>query len=333
MAVTSNAGLDLERRIAARVSRAPRPPRSPWRSRISRWDVKYTPYLLISPFFIIFTIFGLFPLLYNGVVSLRTWRLDDPAADGWAGLANYRQLLTDTDFRDALINTFGIFLLSTIPQLFMALIVASVLNRRLRMRTTLRVGVLLPYITPLAASTLVFAAIFARDAGVVNSLLSAIGVAGPDWQEDKYWSWVAIAIMVNWRWVGYNALIYLGAMQSVPRDLYEAASLDGASPWQQLWKITVPMIRPTLIFTIVLSTIGGMQLFTEPLLFNKQTRDATGGSDGQFNTVALMIYKTGWKDLNLGYAAAMAWALFAVILLLAGLNAFIANRRVAGGKS
>lgn len=328
MSVTSNVGMKPDRPIAPK---APQPVRSAWRSRVSKWDVKYTPYLLIAPFFIIFIIFGLFPLLYNGAVSLRTWRLDDPGGDGWAGLANYRQLFGDEDFRKAIVNTFGIFLLSTIPQLTFALILASVLNRKLRARTTLRVGVLLPYITPLAASTLVFAAIFARDTGVMNYILSLVKVHAIDWQEDKYWSWLAIAIMVNWRWIGYNALIYLGAMQSVPRDLYEAASLDGAKPWQQLWKITVPMIRPTLIFTIVLSTIGGMQLFTEPLLFNQKTADATGGTAGQFNTVALMIYKTGWKDLNLGYAAAMAWALFLIIIVLASLNAFIASRRVAGG--
>ncbi|MEP7055200.1 MAG: sugar ABC transporter permease [Actinomycetota bacterium] len=329
MSLTSNAHLDFERPL---TPMPPRRTRAAWRSRVSSWDVKFTPYLLIAPFFVIFTVFGLFPLLYNGVVSLRTWRLDDPSNDGWAGLANYRQLLHDGAFRHALINTFGIFLVSTIPQLLMALILASVLNRKLRLRTTLRVGVLLPYITPLAASTLVFAAIFARDSGVMNYILSLVHVHAIDWQEDKYWSWLAIAIMVNWRWVGYNALIYLGAMQSVPRDLYEASALDGAKPWQQLWKITVPMIRPTLIFTIVLSTIGGMQLFTEPLLFNQKTADATGGTAGQFNTVALMIYKTGWKDLNLGYAAAIAWALFVIILVLAGLNAFVANRRVAGGK-
>ena len=329
MAVTANTGLDVE---APHPPRPPRPERSAWRMRFSRWDVKYTPYLLIAPFFIIFAIFGLFPLLYNGVVSLRDWRLDDPSLDGWAGLQNYRDLLGDEDFRKAVVNTFGIFLLSTIPQLVIALLLASVLNRRLRMRTTLRVGVLLPYITPLAASTLVFATIFARDSGVMNYVLSLISIKPIDWQEDKYWSWLAIAIMVNWRWIGYNALIYLGAMQSVPKDLYEAAALDGAKPRQQLWKITVPMIRPTLIFTIVLSTIGGMQLFTEPLLFNQKTADATGGTDGQFNTVALMIYKTGWKNLNLGYAAAMAWTLFFISLVLAALNAFIAHRRVAGGK-
>jgi cellobiose transport system permease protein len=219
---------------------------------------------------------------------------------------------------------------SAVPQLTLAMILANFLNRQLRFQTGMRIGVLLPYITPLAASTLIFQQLFAGDQGVINNVLGVFGIGDVDWQGDRLASWVAIATMVDWRWTGYNALIYLAAMQSVPRDLYEASALDGAGPWRQLWRITVPMIRPTIIFTVVLSTIGQMQLFTEPLLFNEKTSDATGGTDGQFNTVALLIYKTGWKDLNLGYAAAMAWTLFAIIIVLASVNAFITHR--AGGR-
>ncbi len=304
----------------------PWPERARWRSRLTRFDMVVTPYLLIAPFFVLFAVLGLFPLLYNAVVSVRTWRLDDPSQDGWAGFDNYVKLLHDEDFWHALVNTLGIFVLSTVPQLLLALIVASLLNRRLRVRTGLRVGVLLPYITPLAASTLIFQQLFGYNYGIINQLLDVVGVAPVDWQGNRLASWVAIATMVDWRWTGYNALIYLAAMQSVPRDLYEAAALDGAGPWRQLWRITVPMIKPTLIFTVVLATIGQMQLFTEPLLFNEKVSDATGGTDGQFNTVALLIYKVGWKDLNLGYAAAMAWALFLMIVVLASINAFLTHR-------
>jgi cellobiose transport system permease protein len=308
----------------------PRHHRSRWRSRLTRFDMVFTPYLLIAPFFALFAVFGLFPLLYNAVVSLRSWRLDDPSTDGWTGFDNYTKLLHDEDFWHALVNTLGIFALSAIPQLTIAMILAHFLNRQLRFQTSLRVGVLLPYITPLAASTLIFQQLFARDSGLINSVLGRVGLGPVDWQGERLASWVAIATMVDWRWTGYNTLIYLAAMQSIPRDLYEASALDGAGPWRQLWRITVPMIRPTIIFTVVLSTIGQMQLFTEPLLFNEKTSDATGGTDGQFNTVALLIYKTGWKNLNLGYAAAMAWTLFALIIVLASVNAFITHR--AGGR-
>lgn len=297
------------------------------RSRLHRWDMKYSPYLFIAPFFVLFGVFGMFPLLFNAVVSLRTWKLDDPSANGWAGLDNYRRLLTDSDWWNALENTIGIFLLSSIPQLLLALWLAGLLNRKLRARTFLRVAVLLPYITPIAASTLVFSAVFAKDFGLVNWVLSLIHVGPVDWRADKWSSWIAISTMVDWRWIGYNTLIYLAAMQAVPRDLYEAASIDGASQCRQFTRLTVPLIRPTILFTVVLSTIGGMQLFTEPLLFDNNTSNATGGSTSQFQTVALMVYKVGWKDLNLGYAAALSWAIFLIIILFASVNSYLTTRK------
>ncbi|GAA2377819.1 ABC transporter permease [Catellatospora methionotrophica] len=300
--------------------------------RLHRFDVKQMPYVLIAPFFILFTIFGLFPLIFNGVVALRTWRLDDPAQDGWAGLANFERLLTDEDFWNALYNTFGIFVLSTVPQLFLALCVAFLLNRRLRGQTWFRVSMLLPYITPLTASTLVFLVVFGRDTGVANWVLSLFGMDSPiDWRAGKLQSWVAIATMVNWKWIGYNALLYLSAMQTIPRDIYEASALDGASSWKQLWRITVPMILPVVIFTVVLSTIGGLQLFTEPMLLDSNPASASGGSNGEWQTIAQLIYKVGWKNLNLGYAAAMSWALFLIIVIVAVVNTLVTNR-LGGGK-
>jgi cellobiose transport system permease protein len=311
---------------------------SPWLQRLYRFDVRYTPYLLVAPFFILFIVFGIFPLLFNGVVAFRTWRLDDPSRDGWAGWANFARLLDDPTFLNALYNTFGIFVLSTVPQLLLALLLANLLNHSLRGQTWWRVSALLPYITPIAASTLVFAVVFERDTGIANWVLTALGVdtipgdaTGVDWRAHKWSSWIALATMVNWKWTGYNALIYLAAMQSVPRDLYEAAAIDGASPWRQLWRITVPMIRPVIIFTVVLSTIGGLQLFTEPMLFEQNVAAATGGAGGQWQTVAQLIYRVGWKNLNLGYAAAMSWALFLIIVLVAALNALVVNR-LGGGR-
>jgi cellobiose transport system permease protein len=288
---------------------------------------RLAPYLFISPFFILFGIFGLFPFGYNVVVSFRHWQLDDPLGDGWSGLDNYRFALEDSAFWNSLYNTFGIYLLAGVPQLLLALILAGLLNRALRFQTIFRVGILLPYITPLAASTLIFGAVFANtDAGIANYMLSFFGVEAIDWRADRWTSWLAISIMLNWKWIGYNAIIYLAAMQSIPKDLYEAATLDGARHWQQFWRITVPLIRPAILFTVILNTIGQLQLFTEPLLFDTNVSNATGGFDGQFQTVALLIYKTGWKDLDLGLAAAMSVILFVIVIVLAAFNAVITNR-------
>ncbi|MFI0791309.1 carbohydrate ABC transporter permease [Micromonospora rubida] len=305
-----------------------------WRNRLYRFDMRYMPYLLIAPFFLIFGVFGLFPLIFNGVVSLRNYQLDDPTLPPWAGFDNFAKLLGDEDFWNALYNTFGIFLLSSIPQLLLALVVASLLNRKLRAQTWWRVGILLPYVTPLVASTMVFSVFFSRDFGMANWLLDLVGLGGDapaDWRADKPHSWIAIATMVNWKWIGYNALLYLAAMQSIPRDVYEASAIDGAGPWRQLWRITVPMIQPVVVFTVVLSTIGGLQLFTEPMLFDLNAQAATGGPNGEWQTIAQLIYKVGWKDLDLGYAAAMSWALFLIILVVAGINTLLTNR-LSGGR-
>ncbi|TDC78001.1 sugar ABC transporter permease [Micromonospora sp. KC606] len=306
-----------------------------WRNRLSRFDMRYMPYVMIAPFFLLFILFGLFPLVFNGVVALRNYRLDDPTLPYWAGVENFTRLFGDEDFWNALYNTFGIFLLSSVPQLLLALIVASLLNRRLRLQTWWRVGMLLPYVTPIVASSMVFSVFFSRDFGMANWVLGLFGYGSPeapiDWRADKTHSWIAIATMVNWKWIGYNALLYLAAMQSIPRDVYEASAIDGAGPWRQLWRITVPMIQPIIVFTVVLSTIGGLQLFTEPMLFDPNAQTARGGPNGEWQTIAQLIYKVGWKDLNLGYAAAMSWALFLIILVVAGINTLLTNR-LSGGR-
>lgn len=307
------------------------PPRKPGRTRqwLYRFDTKTIPYVFISPFFILFAIFGLFPIIFNAVVSLRHWRLDDPTKTGWSGLENFTKLIDDSDFWNALFNTFGIFILSSVPQLIAALMIANLLNRKLRGQTWWRIGVLLPYLTPVVASTLVFAVFFARDNGLANFILGLVGFGQDqplDWRAAKWSSWIAIATMVNWKWIGYNALLYLSAMQSISKDVYEAAAVDGAGPWRQLWRITVPMIQPVVVFTVILSTIGGLQLFNEPMMFDENPQSATGGSNHQFQTIAQLIYKVGWKDLNLGYAAAMSWALFLIILIVAGINSSLTKR-------
>jgi len=130
---------------------------------LHRFDTKTIPYVLIAPFFILFAIFGLFPIVFNAIVSLRVWRLDDASKTGWAGFANFTKLFGDSDFWNALYNTFGIFILSSVPQLIAALMIANLLNRKLRGNTFWRIGILLPYLTPVVASTLVFSLFFARD--------------------------------------------------------------------------------------------------------------------------------------------------------------------------
>ncbi|MEV0270504.1 sugar ABC transporter permease [Hamadaea sp. NPDC050747] len=293
------------------------------RSFLYRLDVKGSPYLYVAPFFLIFASFGLFPLAYTGWVSLHEWNLLEDSHP-WIGLANYTTLFTDSSFWNALRNTAQIWVLSTVPQLVAALFLANTLNQRLRAPTFWRLTALLPNITSVAAVALIFSQVFGKEYGLVNWVLSLFGAGHIDWQAGTASSQVAISVMIIWRWTGYNALIYLAAMQAVPRDLYQAAELDGASGFQQLTRITLPAIRPTVIFTVIVSTIGGMQVLAEPLLFGGSS--TTGGSDRQFQTLGLYLYEAGFTRFDFGYAAAAAWAMFGVIVLAAIANYFLTSR-------
>ena len=321
--------------VTTPVPAAPKPAGDTPPSRKERWsglrsraDNKVSPYLYIAPFFVLFGLFGLYPLVYTAWVSLHDWELAG-AEHPWSGLDNYRQLVSDPNFWNALWNTFGMFVLSTVPQLTLALFVASLLNRRLRGRTFFRLSVILPMATSVAAVSIVFSQLFSRDFGLINWVIGGMGVNPIEWQASKWSSWSAVAVMVNWRWTGYNALIFLAAMQAIPKDLYEAAALDGASAWKQFTRITVPLLRPTILFTVIISTIGGFQLFTEPLLFNSGSSNYQGGSLRQSQTLAMYVWENAFVKFDFGYASAVAWVLFLIILLASGLNA-LAVRRLGG---
>ncbi|MEV8309066.1 sugar ABC transporter permease [Streptomyces flavidovirens] len=296
-----------------------------WRSRRYRWDTKYSPYAFVAPFFVFFAAFGVFPLLYTGWSSLHRVSLSAPNEMEWVGLHNYTRLLGDEFFWNALRNTFTIGIISTVPQLLMALGIAHLLNYRLRASGFFRVAILTPYATSVAAATLVFVLLFGRDYGMINWALDAVGFGKVDWQSGTLSSQIAVSTIVIWRWTGYNALIYLAAMQAVPNDLYESAALDGATRWQQFVHVTIPSLRPTILFTVVVSTIGATQLFGEPLLFGG-AGGQKGGASHQFQTLGLYLYEQGWFNFHLGRASAIAWAMFLILLIVAGVHLLIARR-------
>ncbi|MFE0738440.1 carbohydrate ABC transporter permease [Streptomyces sp. NPDC058855] len=288
----------------------------------------WAPYLLVAPFFLLFGAFGIFPLLATGWTSLHRVELTAPAEGRWAGAHNYTRLLGDEYFWNALGNTAVIGLLATVPQLVLALGVAHLLDARMRGRVLFRVVALAPYATSVAAATLVFALLFGRDQGMVNWLLGLAGAGPVDWQNGPWAAKFAVASIVIWRWTGYNALIYLAAMGTIPRELYEAAALDGASRWRQFVHVTLPGLRPALLFTVLVSVIGATQLFGEPLLFNSGA-GASGGADRQYQTLGLYLYEQGWVNLHLGRAAAIAWAMLLLLVVLFGAARWAGRRREA----
>ncbi|MDT9686162.1 sugar ABC transporter permease [Streptomyces sp. TRM76323] len=293
-------------------------------SAVRRAWATVSPYAYIAPFFTLFAAFGLFPLVYTAFVSLYRVELQTPGDMEWRGLGNYTALFADEFFWTALRNTFTIGVLSTVPQLVMALGLAHLLHYKLRGRTFFRTAMLLPYATSVAAATLVFAQLFGRDFGLVNYALGLVGIGPVDWQTGTVASQIAVSSIVVWRWTGYNALIYLAGMQSIPSELYEAAEMDGASRWRQFLHVTLPGLRPTIVFTVVVSTIGATQLFGEPLLYEGSV---SGGVSHQYQTLGLYLYEQGWGFFHLGRAAAIAWVMFLLIVVLVGANALLARRR------
>ncbi|MFP5359743.1 MAG: carbohydrate ABC transporter permease [Actinomycetes bacterium] len=296
------------------------------RQRMGRWDVKLSPYLYIAPFWIVFAIVGLFPIFYTAVISFQEWDLVRNSGT-MVGFDNFAFVLQDREFWLSLRNTFSIFLLSSVPQLVAATFIAAMLDKNIRAKTFWRMGVLLPYVVAPVAVALIFSNMFGDRYGLINSFLNDIGLSSIMWHVDVIPSHVAIATMVNFRWTGYNALILLAAMQAIPRDLYEAAAIDGAGTMRRFFSVTLPQIRPTMIFVIITSTIGGLQIFDEPRMFDT---NGQGGSNHQWETIALYLYNKGWVDFDFGRAAAVAWILFLIIIAIGLLNLFITRRFIAG---
>lgn len=307
-----------------RPDRTRTPRRIAFGHKLSRWDLKLSPYLYISPFFILFAVTGLFPIAYTAVISFMDWDLVRNSGT-FIGFDQYIYVLTQPKFWIALRNTFSIFLLSSVPQLILAVFIATMLDQNIRSKTFWRMGVLVPYVMAPVAVALIFSNLFGDKYGLINTLLGNIGIPAIQWHSDAFASHIAIATMVNFRWTGYNTLILLAAMQAIPRDYYEAAAIDGASRFRQFTAITVPSLRPTLIFVIITSTIGGLQIFDEPRMYDQY---GTGGANSQWLTITLYLYDIGWGQWNFGRAAALAWILFIIILAIGVLNLLVTRRLV-----
>lgn len=297
-----------------------------FKQKLSRFDVKASPYFYVAPFFVLFALVGLFPLVYTFVVSLNNWNLLTGPGE-WVGFANYLAELKDPFFWNSLFNTVSIFLLSAIPQLIGAVFIAAMLDQNIRAKTFWRMSVLLPYVVTPVAVTLIFSSAFDEKYGLINNILQAIGLDPVMWKTEVFPSHLAIATMVNWRWTGYNALILLAAMQAVPRDIHESAALDGAGSFRRFFSITLPSIRPTMIFVIITATIGGLQIFTEPKLFNPSSA-VPGGPQRQYQTTVLYLWDMAFNRQNFGKASAIAWMLFLIIVAFGVLN-FLISRRIA----
>jgi cellobiose transport system permease protein len=278
-------------------------------------------YLFISPFYFLFLIFGLFPIIFSFYLAFQKW--DGIGEMKFVGLDQFRYLLTDTDFWQSIYNTFIIWILSTIPMLFFALVIAFLLHTSFtRFKDFFRVSYFLPNVTSIVAVAIIFGTLFGNKYGFLNYLLSVVGLDPIQWLDSPFWIKIAIASMVIWRWTGYNAIIYLAGLQSIPSVLYEAGRIDGASTMQMFFRITIPLLRPVILFTVMMSTIGGMQIFAEPQILIGDS----GGPGGGGMTIVLYLYQQAFVKNYFGYGSAVAWGLFVIIALFSLLNWKIVQR-------
>jgi cellobiose transport system permease protein len=318
-------------------ARASKPP-SPWKpakqprkannpnavpSLNGRWG-----YMFTAPFFVMFLIFGLAPILFSIVIAFYNY--DALGTQEFIGTANFEELFVDSRFWNALVNTIDIWLLSTIPMLIMSIGLAAILhNPNLRGSTFFRTILLVPNITSVLAIAIVFGQLFGRDFGMVNIIIGALGFEHVDFIQGTQSSHIAIASMIVWRWTGYNALIFLAAMLAIPGELYESASLDGAGKWKQFIYVTLPSLRNTITFVLIVGTIGGLQVFAEPLILGGSYN---GGDSGQFSTLTLFLFEQAFVAYKWGYAAAIGIMITVIVAIVSVINFFITRKLAGDGK-
>ncbi|MBD9698640.1 sugar ABC transporter permease [Flavimobilis sp. GY10621] len=288
-------------------------PRSPLHRTERRWALAFVAAPVLG-----FLLFTAYPLGYAIYASFTRW--NGLGLQVFIGFDNYVQLFNDQYFHKALFNTF--FYMIGIPiGLALSLLLALALNRKIPGRTVFRTIYYIPVISSLAAIAILWQWAYNGDFGLVNQVLALFGIDGPNWLASTTWAKPAIIIMAVWKGLGYSMLLYLAAIQSVPRSLYEAASLDGASAFQRFRAITLPMVRPVTFFLVVTNVIGGAQIFTE---INIMT--PTGGPEFSTASAVWYIWRQAFRYQQMGYATAMAVVLGLLILVIT-LIQFRLNRR------
>ena len=226
----------------------------------------------------------------------------------WVGLSQYRRLLEDPLVGKSLLNIAMILGLQVPVMLALALVLAVALNASwLRLRGGLRAAYFLPAVTTLVAYAVVFRVLLRTDGGALNQLLGVVGLGPVDWLNQPVWARIALMASLTWRWTGYNMIILLAGLQAIPRELTEAAAMDGAGRVRTFWHVTIPQLRPVLLFCMVTSTIGTLQLFDESYVLTD------GGPDNATLTPVLYLYRVAFRNLDFGYASAIAWLVVAII--------------------
>lgn len=291
---------------------------------LRRHQIQLAPWLFLLPFLILFLIFGFFPIAFSAYMALHDWNpVSGLGTARFVYADNFVFVLGDPWFWQSLRNTAWLAITSGIAQHLVAIPLACFINAQARRTRDLLAAIyFLPYITSTVAVAIMFTALLSRDFGMVNVIISllaelpGVGALMPDqpvdWVNDPDHIRSAVSMVVFWRFVGFNTLLYLAALQGIPGELYEAARLDGATMWQRFRFIIIPLLKPVMFFGVTLSIIGGMQLFEEPFILS----GGRGGPDQAVMTTAMYLYRSAFEFSDFGAASAMSWLLVVLMALL-----------------
>jgi multiple sugar transport system permease protein len=310
--------------MATRTATQPRIQRQ--KSRLRRREVLWA-YAFLTPAFFFLLVLVLFPILFAFWISLHDWSLI-PRDFPFIGIANYAEAFQDAltlkSLRNTLIYTIGAVPVAMVLSLSLALIMNQ---ERLPLRTLFRTVYFIPVITSWVAVSFVWIWMFEPRWGLVNSFLGFFGITGIKWLASPTWALPAIMIVAIWKGLGYNMVIFLAGLQGIPGVLYEAAEIDGANRWQRFWSITLPLLNPTIVFITVTAVIGSLQVFTPAVVMTTRQGEA-GGPINSTRVMVYHIYATAFRYTRLGYGAALAFLLFALILIVTLIQLRLTQREV-----
>ena len=268
-------------------------------------------YLFISPWVIGFLAFLLGPMIFSIYLSFTEW--DSFTPPRWVGLENYITLLTDDPiFWKVMGNTAYYAIISVPLGMAVSLFIANLLNKKVRFRKLFRTLVYLPHLIPIVAVALIFQMVFAPGAGPLNQALSLVGITGPNWLMDSAWVKPALILMSLWQ-AGGGTILLLAGMNGIPKELYEAAEIDGASSMRQFWSVTFPQLTPVIFFNLIMGIIGSFQVFAQVFILTG------GGPDNASQMAVPMLFDEAFRFYHMGYGSAIAWILFVVIMAFTAL--------------
>lgn len=299
------------------------PRRAGFRRTLREMRRQWTAYLFLAPVLLLFSVFTVFSVGYAFYLSFHEWNILEPAKP-FVGFDNYARLFDDGRFHEAILNTVYYTAVSVPLTILLGLAVALLLNNQIRARGLFRTFFYLPVVTPLVIASIIWKWVYNGDYGLANYYLMQLNIIDEPllWLADPNLAMPSVIITSVWKGVGFAMVVYLAGLQSIPEDYYDAAKIDGATGWRRLRDITVPLLSSTTLFLLVISILGSFQVFTQIFIMTN------GGPLGRTRTIVWYIYQTAFKDFNMGYAAAMAFALFAMMLVFTLLQFRFLRREV-----